>query len=159
MRRLTLATSVQHHTWRYSQRLDLMINALRKVGKAYLAFKLMHSKTGVGYERMASVRRSVRFRTLLKLVLTPEFKETFLRLCLFLKKETIESFLFILEEPNNENLRENANLQQHLTHSLFFLEKSKQTNQCFLLVLFGIISTSLSYVGFQCFLFLSPAPV
>ncbi|XP_010462550.1 PREDICTED: pentatricopeptide repeat-containing protein At1g03560, mitochondrial-like [Camelina sativa] len=43
----------------------VMINALRKVGKADLAMKLMHSKIGIGYERMGSVKRRVKFRTLL----------------------------------------------------------------------------------------------
>ncbi|ESQ36577.1 hypothetical protein EUTSA_v10007014mg [Eutrema salsugineum] len=44
----------------------VMINALRKVGKSDLAMKLMHSKIGIGYERMGSVKRRVKFRTLLE---------------------------------------------------------------------------------------------
>lgn len=44
----------------------VMINALRKVGKADLAMKLMHSKIGIGYERMGSVKRRVKFKTLLE---------------------------------------------------------------------------------------------
>ncbi|KAJ4869779.1 Pentatricopeptide repeat-containing protein [Raphanus sativus] len=43
----------------------VMINALRKVGKSDLAMKLMHSKIGIGYERMGSIKRRVKFRTLL----------------------------------------------------------------------------------------------
>ena len=44
----------------------VMINALRKVGKSDLAMKLMHSKIGIGYERMGNVKRRVKFRTLLE---------------------------------------------------------------------------------------------
>lgn len=39
---------------------------LRKIGQADLAMKLMHSKIGIGYERMGSVKRRVKFRTLLE---------------------------------------------------------------------------------------------
>ena len=39
---------------------------LRKIGQADLAMKLMHSKTGIGYERMGGVK----FRTLLQSFVT-----------------------------------------------------------------------------------------
>lgn len=41
-----------------------MINALRKVGNADLAIKLMHSKIGIGYDRFGSIKRRVKFQTL-----------------------------------------------------------------------------------------------
>ncbi|KAK1325041.1 Pentatricopeptide repeat-containing protein [Acorus calamus] len=43
----------------------VMINALRKAGNADLAIKLLHSKIGIGYDRMGSVKRRVKFQTLL----------------------------------------------------------------------------------------------
>ena len=39
----------------------VLINALRKAGNADLAIKLMHSKIGIGYDRMGSVKRRVKF--------------------------------------------------------------------------------------------------
>ncbi|RYR40821.1 hypothetical protein Ahy_A09g046565 isoform D [Arachis hypogaea] len=43
----------------------LMINALRKAGNADLAIRLMHSKIGIGYDRMRSVKKRVKFQTLI----------------------------------------------------------------------------------------------
>ncbi|XLS97013.1 hypothetical protein HN51_039748 [Arachis hypogaea] len=43
----------------------LMINALSKVGNADLAIWLMHSKIGIGYDRMRSVKKRVKFQTLI----------------------------------------------------------------------------------------------
>ncbi|KAF6163180.1 hypothetical protein GIB67_025044 [Kingdonia uniflora] len=43
----------------------VLINALRKVGNADLAMKLMHSKIGIGYDRKGSVKKRVKFRILL----------------------------------------------------------------------------------------------
>nr|GLL47666.1 pentatricopeptide repeat-containing protein At1g03560, mitochondrial-like [Ipomoea trifida] len=42
----------------------VLINALRKAGNADLAIKLMHSKIGIGYDRMGSIKKRVKFRTL-----------------------------------------------------------------------------------------------
>jgi len=42
----------------------MMINALRKAGNTDLAFKLVHSKIGIGYERSGSIKRRVKFQTL-----------------------------------------------------------------------------------------------
>ncbi|KHN06740.1 Pentatricopeptide repeat-containing protein, mitochondrial [Glycine soja] len=42
----------------------VLINALRKAGNADLAIKLMHSKIGIGYDRMRSVKKRVKFQTL-----------------------------------------------------------------------------------------------
>ncbi|KAB2604008.1 pentatricopeptide repeat-containing protein [Pyrus ussuriensis x Pyrus communis] len=42
----------------------VLINALRKAGNADLAMKLMHSKIGIGYDRMGSLKRRVEFRIL-----------------------------------------------------------------------------------------------
>jgi pentatricopeptide repeat protein len=44
----------------------VLINALRKAGNADLALKLMHSKIGIGYDRMGSVKRRVKFRILVE---------------------------------------------------------------------------------------------
>lgn len=44
----------------------VFINALRKAGKAELAIKLMHSKIGIGYDRVGSIKRRVKFQSLLK---------------------------------------------------------------------------------------------
>ncbi|KAL8511022.1 hypothetical protein ACS0TY_017740 [Phlomoides rotata] len=44
----------------------VMINALRKAGKADLAMKLMHSKIGIGYDRVRSVKKRVKFRNLVE---------------------------------------------------------------------------------------------
>ncbi|CAI9787597.1 unnamed protein product [Fraxinus pennsylvanica] len=44
----------------------IMINALRKAGNADLAMKLMHSKIGIGYDRLGSVKRRVKFRNLVE---------------------------------------------------------------------------------------------
>ncbi|KAK6142539.1 hypothetical protein DH2020_022887 [Rehmannia glutinosa] len=44
----------------------IMINSLRKAGNADLAMKLMHSKIGIGYHRMRSVKKRVKFRTLVE---------------------------------------------------------------------------------------------
>ncbi|CAA7394691.1 unnamed protein product [Spirodela intermedia] len=44
----------------------IFINALRKGGKAELAIKLMHSKIGIGYDRVGSIKRRVKFQSLLK---------------------------------------------------------------------------------------------
>ncbi|KAL0311570.1 UNVERIFIED_CONTAM: Pentatricopeptide repeat-containing protein, mitochondrial [Sesamum angustifolium] len=44
----------------------IMINALRKAGKADLAMKLMHSKIGIGYDRIRSVKKRVKFRNLVE---------------------------------------------------------------------------------------------
>ncbi|KAI9086807.1 hypothetical protein K1719_031401 [Acacia pycnantha] len=42
----------------------VLINALRKAGNADLAIKLMHSKIGIGYDRMGSVKKRVEFQNL-----------------------------------------------------------------------------------------------
>ncbi|CAI8616821.1 unnamed protein product [Vicia faba] len=42
----------------------VMIHSLRKAGNADLAIKLMHSKIGIGYDRMRSVKKRVKFQTL-----------------------------------------------------------------------------------------------
>jgi pentatricopeptide repeat protein len=42
----------------------VMIHSLRKAGNVDLAIKLMHSKIGIGYERMRSVKKRVKFQTL-----------------------------------------------------------------------------------------------
>ncbi|KAM7254064.1 hypothetical protein ACFE04_031746 [Oxalis oulophora] len=44
----------------------ILLNALRKTGNADLAIKLMHSKIGIGYDRMGSVKRRVKFRSLVE---------------------------------------------------------------------------------------------
>lgn len=44
----------------------VMINALRKAGNADLAMKLMHSKIGIGYDRVRSVKKRVKFRNLVE---------------------------------------------------------------------------------------------
>uniref|UniRef100_A0A2C9UUY6 Pentacotripeptide-repeat region of PRORP domain-containing protein n=1 Tax=Manihot esculenta TaxID=3983 RepID=A0A2C9UUY6_MANES len=44
----------------------ILINALRKAGNADLALKLMHSKIGIGYDRMGSIKRRVKFRILVE---------------------------------------------------------------------------------------------
>jgi len=45
----------------------MMINALRrKAGNTVLAFKLVHSKIGFGYERSGSIERRVKFETLVE---------------------------------------------------------------------------------------------
>ncbi|KAJ0054122.1 hypothetical protein Pint_02196 [Pistacia integerrima] len=44
----------------------LLINALRKSGNADLAMKLMHSKIGIGYNRMGSIKKRVKFRVLVE---------------------------------------------------------------------------------------------
>lgn len=44
----------------------VLINALRKAGNSDLVIKLMHSKIGIGYDRMGSIKRRVKFRTLLE---------------------------------------------------------------------------------------------
>uniref|UniRef100_A0A0V0HUZ0 Putative pentatricopeptide repeat-containing protein, mitochondrial-like n=1 Tax=Solanum chacoense TaxID=4108 RepID=A0A0V0HUZ0_SOLCH len=44
----------------------VLINALRKTGNADMAVKLMHSKIGIGYDRMGSIKRRVRFRVLVE---------------------------------------------------------------------------------------------
>ncbi|KAK7405363.1 hypothetical protein VNO78_06612 [Psophocarpus tetragonolobus] len=43
----------------------VLINALRKAGNADLAIKLMHSKIGIGYDRVRSVKKRVKFQTLI----------------------------------------------------------------------------------------------
>ncbi|XVE92802.1 hypothetical protein REPUB_Repub01dG0133500 [Reevesia pubescens] len=43
-----------------------LINALRKAANADLAMKLMHSKIGIGYDRVGSAKRRVKFRTLVE---------------------------------------------------------------------------------------------
>jgi hypothetical protein len=43
-----------------------MINALRKAGNTDLAVKLVHSKIGIGYERSGSIKRRVKFQTLIE---------------------------------------------------------------------------------------------
>ncbi|KAM1544962.1 hypothetical protein ACFX15_044691 [Malus domestica] len=54
----------------------VLINALRKAGTADLAMKLMHSKIGIGYDRMGSLKRSGVPNSLLQLSLS---KSVFLR--------------------------------------------------------------------------------
>ncbi|CAN6470579.1 unnamed protein product [Victoria cruziana] len=44
----------------------VLLNALRKAGNGDLAVKLLHSKIGIGYDRMGSVRRRVKFQNLLR---------------------------------------------------------------------------------------------
>ncbi|XP_049934822.1 pentatricopeptide repeat-containing protein At1g03560, mitochondrial [Nymphaea colorata] len=44
----------------------VLLNALRKAGNADLAVKLLHSKIGIGYDRMGSVKRRVKFQNLLR---------------------------------------------------------------------------------------------
>ena len=42
----------------------VLINALRKAGNADLDMKLMHSKIGIGYDRIRSVKKRVKFQNL-----------------------------------------------------------------------------------------------
>ncbi|XP_057831695.1 pentatricopeptide repeat-containing protein At1g03560, mitochondrial [Cryptomeria japonica] len=42
------------------------INALRKAGKADLAFKMVHSRIGIGYNRSGRIKRRIKFRTLVE---------------------------------------------------------------------------------------------
>ncbi|RVW46400.1 Pentatricopeptide repeat-containing protein, mitochondrial [Vitis vinifera] len=49
----------------------ILINALRKAGNADLAMKLMHSKIGIGYDRMGSIKRRVKFRVLVDRLMAP----------------------------------------------------------------------------------------
>ena len=51
----------------------ILLNALRKAGNTDLALKLMHSKIGIGYDRMRSIKRRVKFRTLLTVDSWPDF--------------------------------------------------------------------------------------
>lgn len=44
----------------------VLINALRKAGNSDLAIKLMHSKVGIGYDRVGSIKKRVKFRSLLE---------------------------------------------------------------------------------------------
>lgn len=44
----------------------ILINALRKAGNTDLALKLMHSKIGIGYDRVGSFKKRVKFRTLVE---------------------------------------------------------------------------------------------
>lgn len=41
----------------------VLINFLRKVGNTDLVMKLLYSKIGIGYDRMGSIKRRVKFRS------------------------------------------------------------------------------------------------
>ncbi|KAK8967201.1 Pentatricopeptide repeat-containing protein [Platanthera guangdongensis] len=45
----------------------MMINSLRKAGNADSAIKLVHSRIGIGYDRVGSIKRRVKFLTLMNI--------------------------------------------------------------------------------------------